>query len=100
MTRYPLGAACVADESGRLLGLITDGDVRRALQQHEDIRDLRAQDVMTRHPITIAPAASLREAADQMENRPSQLSVLPVVDEDGQALGLLRIHDIYQTELR
>lgn len=100
MTRYPLGAACVADEAGRLLGLITDGDVRRALQQHEDIRELQAQDVMTRRPITIAPTASLREAADQMENRPSQLSVLPVVDEDGQALGLLRIHDIYQTELR
>ena len=100
MTRYPLGAACVADEAGRLLGLITDGDVRRALQKHEDIRELRAQDVMTQHPITIAPTASLREAADQMENRPSQLSVLPVVDQDGQALGLLRIHDIYQTELR
>jgi len=59
MTRYPLGAACVADEAGRLLGLITDGDVRRALQKHEDIRELRAQDVMTQNPITIAPTPSV-----------------------------------------
>ncbi len=99
LTRYPLGAACVVDDGGRLLGLITDGDVRRALQVHEDIRSLSASQVMTARPVTISPTASLRQAADLMENRPSQISVLPVVDEQGRCLGLIRIHDVYQSEL-
>ena len=96
MTQKPLGAACVLDANGRLAGLITDGDLRRALERYDDIRSLTAADVMTRSPITISPEASLREALVLMERRPRQLSVLPVVAPDGLALGLLRLHDIYQ----
>jgi len=96
MTRLPLGAACVLDESGRLAGLITDGDLRRALERHDDIRSLRAADVMTRTPVTIHPDALLRDALVLMERRARQLSVLPVVEPDGRAAGLLRLHDIYQ----
>ncbi len=95
MTSHPLGAACVIDDSGRLEGLITDGDLRRALQVHDDIRPLKARDIMTAHPTTISPAARLREALDLMEDRPSQISVLPVAEPEGRCLGLLRIHDIY-----
>jgi arabinose-5-phosphate isomerase len=65
------------------------------LTHHDDIRELRAEDVMTRTPVTIGPDATLGEALELMERRPSQISVLPVVDETGRALGLLRIHDIY-----
>ncbi|MFZ5928748.1 MAG: KpsF/GutQ family sugar-phosphate isomerase [Acidobacteriota bacterium] len=96
MTRKPLGAACVLDEEGRLAGLITDGDLRRALERFEDIRPLTAADVMTRTPVIISPGATLRDALLLMERRPRQLSVLPVVDPSGLALGLLRLHDIYQ----
>ncbi len=96
MTRRPLGAACVLDDKGRLAGLITDGDLRRALERHEEIRGLRAEDVMTRTPVTVAPDALLRDALLLMERRPRQLSVLPVVGEDGRATGLLRLHDIYR----
>lgn len=96
MTEKPLGAACVLDEAGRLAGLITDGDLRRALERHDDIRSLTAADVMTRSPIAISPDATLRDALVLMERRPRQLSVLPVVDPSGLALGLLRLHDIYQ----
>lgn len=99
MTRRPLGAACVRDASGRLAGLITDGDVRRALETHDDIRALRARDVMTARPVTVAPEALLREAIRLMENRPSQISVLPVVDAAENVLGLVRIHDVYQAGL-
>ena len=95
MTRRPLGGACVVEPDGRLAGLITDGDLRRALTNHDDIRELRAEDAMTRTPVTIGPEASLGEALELMERRPSQISVLPVVDEAGHALGLIRIHDIY-----
>lgn len=96
MTAHPLGAACVVDEEGRLAGLITDGDLRRALQAHDDIRPLRAADVMTRAPIAIGPDALLIDALRLMENRPSQISVLPVTEAGGRCLGVIRIHDLYQ----
>jgi arabinose-5-phosphate isomerase len=100
MSQRPLGAACVVDENFLLLGIITDGDLRRTLVTQEDIRLLRASDCMTRQPITITPEASLRQATRMMEDRPSQISVLPVVDPLNQrCLGLIRIHDIYQPEL-
>ena len=74
---------------------MTDGDVRRALERHDDIRDLSAGDVMTQRPVTVAPAERLLEALRLMEDRPSQLSLLPVVDgASGQCLGLIRLHDV------
>ncbi len=97
MTHYPHGGACVLDDANRLIGLITDGDVRRALQAHDDIRGLRASAVMTPNPSTVAPDTRLQEALRLMEDRPSQISVLPVLDPaSGVCLGLLRLHDIYR----
>ncbi len=95
MTSLPLGAACVVREDGMLTGLITDGDLRRALTTHDDIRGLSACDVMPRTPVTVSPDATLGDALELMERRLSQISVLPVTDESGRALGLIRIHDIY-----
>ena len=94
MTRRPLGGACVVDADGKLAGFVTDGDLRRALTNHDDIRELQARDVMTARPVTVGPEATLGEALELMERRPSQISVLPVVDEAGHALGILRLHDI------
>jgi arabinose-5-phosphate isomerase len=100
MTERPLGAACVVDDDRRLLGIITDGDLRRALRGHEDIGALRAADLMTSDPAVTAPQVNLRDAAQQMEERSSQISVLPVVDpQTRRCLGLIRIHDIYQPQL-
>lgn len=95
MTRCPLGAACVVTGDGALAGVITDGDVRRALTNHEDIRQLYARDAMTRRPVTIGPDATLGEALELMERRSSQISALPVVDAEGKAVGLLRLHDVF-----
>jgi arabinose-5-phosphate isomerase len=95
MTRLPLGGACVVTADGCLAGFITDGDLRRALAQHDDIRGLRAADIMTANPVTIGPDASLAAALERMERRASQISALPVVDDDGRALGILRLHDVY-----
>ncbi|NWF84304.1 MAG: KpsF/GutQ family sugar-phosphate isomerase [Bryobacteraceae bacterium] len=96
MTRKPLGAACALDGEGRLAGLLTDGDLRRAVERHDDIRALTVGGVMTQRPVVIGPDATLRDALRLMEDRPRQLSVLPVVDETGRALGLLRLHDLFQ----
>ncbi len=96
MTQRPLGGACVTDVAGALVGFVTDGDLRRALTGHDDIRGLRAGDVMTRSPVTVGPEATLGEALELMEQRPSQISALPVVDAARRALGILRLHDIYR----
>jgi len=99
--RMTLSASCVVDASGKLAGLVTDGDVRRALQAHDDIRGLSAADVMTMNPITINPEARLLDALRLMEDRPSQISVLPVIEAGSNlCLGLLRLHDIYRAEVR
>lgn len=95
MTRRPLGAACVVSADRALLGIITDGDLRRALEHYDDIRTLQAGQIMTASPVTVAPGALIHDALRVMEDRPSQISVLPVV-ESGKCLGLIRIHDLYQ----
>ncbi|HTA45418.1 MAG TPA: KpsF/GutQ family sugar-phosphate isomerase [Bryobacteraceae bacterium] len=98
MNRCPLGAACVTGEDGKLEGLITDGDLRRVLEKTDDIRGVKAGDLMTAHPVTVGPAATLQEALRLMEDRPSQISVLPVVEGE-RCLGLVRLHDLYQADL-
>jgi arabinose-5-phosphate isomerase len=98
MNRFPLGAACVRGDDGALQGLITDGDLRRALQMNDDIRDVNAGGLMTIAPVTVSPDATLQDALRLMEDRPSQISVLPVI-EGGRCLGLVRLHDLYQADL-
>src|SRR3954467_6487751 len=78
MTQRPLGGACVVAADGSLSGFITDGDLRRALSRHDDIRGLGARDAMMRTPVTVGPDASLGHALELMERRSSQISVLPV----------------------
>ena len=70
MTHYPHGAACVVDASGRLIGLVTDGDVRRALQAHDDIRGLRASAVMTANPSDHRAGCALAGSA-AIDGRPA-----------------------------
>src|SRR5205823_3158346 len=96
MTRRPLGGACVVAADGSLAGFITDGDLRRALSNHDDIRELCAHDAMTADPVTVGPEASLARALELMERRTSQISALPVVDGAGRPVGLLRLHDVFR----
>ena len=86
----------------RLVGLITDGDLRRALRDHnsEEWASLKAYDLMTTDPITTTTEVLAVEAIKEMEhNRRKAISVLPVVNEDQQLQGLLRLHDLVQAGL-
>ena len=95
MTRFPLGAACVVEQE-KLLGIVTDGDLRRALKENENLLQLSAEKVMTTSPQTIAPDVLLGNALKVMEDRKSPISVLPVAcPETQRLLGLIRLHDIY-----
>lgn len=95
MTKFNLGAACVVNDAQELVGLVTDGDVRRSLLRDADLSSMSVSSIMTRNPVSVSVHATLKEAVDLMENRSSQLSVLPVV-EGKTCMGLIRIHDIYQ----
>ena len=90
-----LGAVVVTNGDGSMAGLVTDGDLRRAVQARPDgsIVDVTAAEVMTASPTVVAPDVLIHDALTQMEDRPSQLSVLPVVD-DGGCVGLVRVHDL------
>jgi arabinose-5-phosphate isomerase len=96
-----LGAVNVVDESGRLAGIITDGDLRRAIERldHDALAHLRGEELMTRNPIVATPELLAYNALQLMEDRPSQISVLPVVDGDQVCVGLIRLHDIVRSGL-
>lgn len=96
-----LGGVSVIDADRRLLGVVTDGDLRRALARTEagDLESLTARDLMTADPITAPVDGSAYDALRTMEDRPSQISVLPVVDPEGRSVGLLRLHDLVRAGL-
>ena len=96
-----LGAVCVIDDAGRLAGIITDGDLRRAIEQtsHESLAKLTCDDFMTCKPVVATPELLAFDALQLMEDRPSQISVLPVVDQDERCVGLIRVHDIVRSGL-
>lgn len=97
ITRKDLGCVCCIDEDDYLIGIITDGDVRRILQQYEDLRGMIVGNLMTQNPITINQEAYLHEALSIMENRNSEINVLPVLNEKSKLVGVIRLHDILKS---
>lgn len=95
------GAVCVLDEEGKLAGLITDGDLRRAIERldQSSLAVLTGNDFMTRSPIAASPDLLAYDALRLMEDRRSQISVLPVVDDEKRCVGLIRLHDIVRSGL-
>lgn len=95
-TERKLGAVLVMD-SQTLLGIITDGDLRRALRKKEQFFSMKASEIMTSNPVTVRENSLAYDALRIMEERESQINVLPVVNSSGIPMGLLRIHDLVQT---
>lgn len=92
MSQKRLGAVCVMDGL-KMKGIITEGDVRRALQRKNEFFALHAKDIMTSKFTKIEADRMAIDALDLMENRESQISVLPVFRE-GELAGVVRIHDL------
>jgi arabinose-5-phosphate isomerase len=101
ISRGGLGAVNVVDGSGCLMGIITDGDLRRAMEKisHAELETLVAGSLMTREPVVASPDLLAFDALRLMEDRLSQISVLPVVDFGGLCIGLIRLHDIVRSGL-
>ncbi len=93
MSRKGLGMTCVADASGQLLGVFTDGDLRRLLDHGvPDIQGLKMAEAMHATPTTIGAAELAVEALQLMDSR--RINALPVTDVDGTLLGALNMHDL------
>lgn len=101
ITKGGSGAVSIVDAEKKLLGLITDGDLRRWVQKipSAELDQLTASQIMTVNPVAVTPDILAYEALQIMENRPSQISVLPVVDNNQICLGLLRLHDVLRSGL-
>jgi arabinose-5-phosphate isomerase len=96
ITQWKLGAVCVTNEQDILIGIITDGDLRRLFQRTltPELEQMKAEQIMTLNPVVVYPETLVYDALQLMEKRSSQISVLPVVNAENKAVGLLRIHDI------
>jgi arabinose-5-phosphate isomerase len=103
ITHFGVGAVNVIDDHGRLAGIVTDGDLRRSLQRLSsselDFANLTCDELMTRNPVIADPDMLAFDALRLMEDRPSQINVLPVVNTDGFCVGLIRLHDIVRSGL-
>lgn len=95
MTQFPLGAACVMEDD-KLKGIITEGDIRRALNNSCEIDVTRAEEIMTSDPQQIHDEDTLGKALEIMERGATKISILPVLEKkNGKLSGLLRLHDIF-----
>ena len=91
ISKSRMGATVVLDDIGNIIGIITDGDIRRMLEQHNSIQDLKAADIFHKQPITISSNTLAIEAFDIMKAK--DISQLIVADE-GQYKGMIHIHDL------
>ena len=95
MTDKGLGAVSVIDENYMLQGLMTDGDVRRGLENGINFLSLPVKEGMTKKPIVITPDKLAAEALHLMEKHvPHPITVLPVVDNNGKSVGMIHITDL------
>jgi arabinose-5-phosphate isomerase len=100
MSRKGLGMTCVANADGELLGIITDGDLRRLMERTggNETLALTAAEVMTRDPVTIAPRTLAAQALNVLEQR--KITALVVADGQPQrAVGVIHLHDLWRTEM-
>ena len=94
MTNKPIGACAIIGKDKRLEGIVVDGDIRRAFTKGRNTLNAPIGEVMTLSPITISSKDLANKALDMMENRKSQITILPVLDKNDQFMGFLRLHDL------
>jgi arabinose-5-phosphate isomerase len=97
MSKKGMGMAAVLNSNGRVVGIFTDGDLRRTLERKPDVRSLRITDIMKRDPHTIAPNKLAAEAVELMERY--RITQLLVVAEAGELVGALNTHDLLHAKV-
>ncbi len=97
MTGKRLGAVLVIDDNGLLIGIFTDGDLRRLAQKDSNFFNIRTDEAMVKNPQTIEPDAILDKALAVMEKY--SITVIPVVGKNRKPVGILHLHDILKSKL-
>lgn len=97
MSQGGLGMAVVSSAEGRLLGIFTDGDLRRAMEKQGDLRIMTVGQVMTHNPRTIGAERLAVEAVEMMEQH--KISQLLVIDDGGKLIGALNMHDLFRAKV-
>jgi len=97
MSSKQLGMTCVVNAAAQLVGIITDGDLRRYMVEHPTLLEMRAGDVMTKRPIVIDPSTLAAQALLIMEQR--KITSLVVGGSNQTVAGVLHLHDLWRTEL-
>jgi arabinose-5-phosphate isomerase len=92
-----MGMTAIVDSGKKVIGIFTDGDLRRTLEGRPDTRSLRIDEVMTRSPRTITPHKLAAEAVELMERH--KIGQLLVVAEDGTLAGALNTHDLFRAKV-
>ncbi len=92
INRSGLGMTIVISSDDILVGIITDGDLRRLIARKKSIIDLCVEDAMTKNPRTVGPNSPAYDALNMMEQY--QITVLPITDSTGKVLGILHLHEI------
>jgi arabinose-5-phosphate isomerase len=97
MSEKRLGLTCVIDADGRLQGIITDGDLRRAMEQTPDLLRLKARELMTTYPKIVESTTTAGEALALMEK--FSITSLLIIDPDTKPIGVLHVHDLLKAGL-
>ena len=98
ITQKKLGVTSVVDDEGRLIGIITDGDLRRMLVKHKnDFLQKKAADCMTVNPVTVDRNALATEGLNLMEE--NKITSLVIINKDGKVEGIVHLHDLWRTEM-
>jgi arabinose-5-phosphate isomerase len=100
MSRKGLGMTIVVDGDGALLGIITDGDLRRQMQRRgAEFLDFTAADVMTKNPLSVAPTTLAAEALNIMEQRKITSVVVATADSPPRVAGVVHLHDLWRMQM-
>ena len=97
ISRGGIGMTSVLTPERRVIGIVTDGDLRRAFAKGLDLRHLTVADIMGQRPRSIGPDQLAVEAVQMMEQH--KINQLPVVDESGVLLGALNMHDLFRAKV-
>jgi arabinose-5-phosphate isomerase len=98
MSDKKLGMTCVVDNKNRLMGIITDGDLRRLIQKHgKNFFTKKAKDFMTPNPATINKNEMATKALNIMEKH--KITSLVITNDKGETEGIIHLHDLWRTEM-
>jgi arabinose-5-phosphate isomerase len=99
ITSFRVGAISIVNERNELVGLVSDYDIRKALESEHDIFSLKISDIMNPHPAVILASEKAVRALEIMRDRNKPTAILPVVDEKKHAIGMIHLHDLISAGL-